>query len=396
MVSQCPTAPTRASAAAWYGSISGAAAPANAREALSERRSRRSPSSRTSRRSSRCRSRRCTSSATSTASTRSSRQVVNNASGSLRPLVEQLFAASSPTSSASCSTSSTTRARPGSRTACRRRRALRVRARDAARAVELMRELAAPLHAQARRAASSRIRSTPMFRELLFARELERTAGVRRALIDPFVRHDRDARARADASRTSIRNLAVGELVVAGDLGDRGPRIDKVIELLMQQPNVAITWGNHDAELDGRRASGIRRAIATVVRLSLRYRRLAQLEEGYGISLAPVERLARDVYGDDPAERFAVKGEGLRDPLLLARMQKAVGDPAVQARGRAVPPPHRVAARAPRAAPPHRSGGRHRRARRHDAPAARHALADDRLGRSVRAVGRRAALPRPR
>ena len=64
--------------------------------------------------------------------------------------------------------------------------------------------------------------------------------------------------------------------------------------------------------------------IATVVRVSLRYRRLAQLEEGYGITMAPVEKLARDVYGDDPAERFACKGEGLRDPLLMARMQKAM------------------------------------------------------------------------
>ena len=63
--------------------------------------------------------------------------------------------------------------------------------------------------------------------------------------------------------------------------------------------------------------------IATVIRLSLRYRRLAQLEEGYGIPLEPVERLARTVYGDDPAVRFAVKGDGVEDPVLLARMQKA-------------------------------------------------------------------------
>src|ERR1700761_3353580 len=40
--------------------------------------------------------------------------------------------------------------------------------------------------------------------------------------------------------------------------------------------------------------------------------------------MAPVEKLARTVYGDDPAERFAVKGEGLRDTLLMQRMQKAM------------------------------------------------------------------------
>jgi fructose-1,6-bisphosphatase-3 len=64
-------------------------------------------------------------------------------------------------------------------------------------------------------------------------------------------------------------------------------------------------------------------AIATVVRLSLRYQRLSQLEDGYGISLEPVRRLAREVYGDDPATRFLPKGELASDALLLARMQKA-------------------------------------------------------------------------
>jgi fructose-1,6-bisphosphatase-3 len=53
----------------------------------------------------------------------------------------------------------------------------------------------------------------------------------------------------------------------------------------------------------------------------LRYGRLAQLEEGYGISLAPLEELARKAYGDDPAEQFRVKGS---EDLLLARMQKAI------------------------------------------------------------------------
>ncbi|MGH7297941.1 MAG: fructose-bisphosphatase class III, partial [Polyangiaceae bacterium] len=45
---------------------------------------------------------------------------------------------------------------------------------------------------------------------------------------------------------------------------------------------------------------------------------------GYGIPVEPLEQLARAAYGDDPAERFRAKGEDLRDPLLLARMQKAI------------------------------------------------------------------------
>jgi len=60
-----------------------------------------------------------------------------------------------------------------------------------------------------------------------------------------------------------------------------------------------------------------------VLRVSLRYRRLSQLEEGYGITLQPLEYLAREVYGDDPAACYEVKGTGLRPTITIARMQKA-------------------------------------------------------------------------
>ena len=49
--------------------------------------------------------------------------------------------------------------------------------------------------------------------------------------------HDLDFAAVRSASRF-IRTLGVAELIVAGDLGDRGPRIDKVMDYLMRQPNV--------------------------------------------------------------------------------------------------------------------------------------------------------------
>ncbi|HEU4730457.1 MAG TPA: fructose-bisphosphatase class III [Kofleriaceae bacterium] len=162
----------------------------------------------------------------------------------------------------------------------------------------------------------------PVFRELLFSDELAREPAFVDRLIEPFLRHERDTELVRAIARV-IRNLAVGELVVAGDLGDRGPRIDKVIEVIAAQPNVSITWGNHDANWLAA-CLGHPAAIATVVRLSLRYQRLGQLEDGYGISLAPVARLAREAYGDDPAEQFGVKGEPGGDAVLLARMQKAI------------------------------------------------------------------------
>ncbi|GAC1446580.1 MAG: fructose-1,6-bisphosphatase [Pyrinomonadaceae bacterium] len=120
-----------------------------------------------------------------------------------------------------------------------------------------------------------------------------------------------------------VRDLTISELIVAGDLSDRGERGDKVIGYLMEQPNVRFTWGNHDASWMGA-CLGSDVCIATVVRISLRYRRLSQLEEGYSIIMSPLEKLAREVYADDPVEFFKTKGKGLRDDLLMARMQKAM------------------------------------------------------------------------
>ncbi len=158
--------------------------------------------------------------------------------------------------------------------------------------------------------------------ELVFADALARQPVFLDRLLEPFVGHARDGELVRAIAR-AIRDLAVGELVVAGDLGDRGPRIDRVIDVIAQQPRAAITWGNHDASWMAA-SLGQPAAIATVVRLSLRYQRLAQLEDGYGISLAPVAQLAREVYGDDPAACFEIKGDAGLATRPLARMQKAI------------------------------------------------------------------------
>jgi hypothetical protein len=59
--------------------------------------------------------------------------------------------------------------------------------------------------------------------------------------------------------------------------------------------------------------------IAHVLRISTRYRRLAQLEEGYGVNLQPLESLVRAVYKDDPASCFPLKNSGLREKETVAR-----------------------------------------------------------------------------
>ena len=59
------------------------------------------------------------------------------------------------------------------------------------------------------------------------------------------------------------------------------------------------------------------------MRVSLRYRRLGQVDEGYSIPWTPLEHLANTVYKDDPAEHFRPKSSGMRPDILVARMQKA-------------------------------------------------------------------------
>lgn len=162
---------------------------------------------------------------------------------------------------------------------------------------------------------------TELFEELFEMPVWERDPEYTQTLIRVFVEGGAIFEVVRAASRLA-RNLSVGEIFVAGDMGDRGERIDKVIDYLMRQPNVAITWGNHDTSWMGA-CLGEPTAIATVLRLSLRYQRLEQLEEGYGILIEPLEHLARTVYGNDPAERFHAKSSGLRDDLTMARMQKA-------------------------------------------------------------------------
>ena len=85
-----------------------------------------------------------------------------------------------------------------------------------------------------------------VFRELLFGKYLDRSQAFIDALLAPIREHRDELDFLRHISRV-IRSLLVSELIVAGDFGDRGPRIDRVIETVMHQRNVVITWGNHDA-----------------------------------------------------------------------------------------------------------------------------------------------------
>ena len=133
-----------------------------------------------------------------------------------------------------------------------------------------------------------------------------------------------------EALSTAIKRMAVDRLHIVGDIFDRGPGADVVMDSLLDYHCVDIQWGNHDILWMGA-ASGSRTLVATVLANSIHYNNLDVIESGYGISLRPLSIFANEVYKDCDTRRFAVKLTGPdadqyseKDKLLSARMHKAI------------------------------------------------------------------------
>ena len=125
-----------------------------------------------------------------------------------------------------------------------------------------------------------------------------------------------------------IQNLTIDNLHIIGDIFDRGPRADIIMNALMQFHDVDIQWGNHDISWMGA-ATGNLACICVVLRIAISYNSFDVLEDGYGINLRPLSMFAANVYRDDPCERFQPKilDENIYDavdPGLAAKMHKAI------------------------------------------------------------------------
>lgn len=92
-----------------------------------------------------------------------------------------------------------------------------------------------------------------------------------------------------------IKRLAVDHLHIIGDIYDRGPHADKIMDYLMHHHSLDIQWGNHDVLWMGA-AAGSQACIANVLRNNIRYHNLEILESGYGISLRPLALFALSTY----------------------------------------------------------------------------------------------------
>ena len=125
-----------------------------------------------------------------------------------------------------------------------------------------------------------------------------------------------------------ISKLSIFKLHILGDVYDRGPGGDVVLDTLKNYHSVDIQWGNHDILWMGA-AAGNKACIANVIRICTRYDNLHTLEVGYGISLRPLVTFAMNTYGNDPCPNFkavASTKDAMYDADLasLSKISKAI------------------------------------------------------------------------
>lgn len=127
----------------------------------------------------------------------------------------------------------------------------------------------------------------------------------------------------------TIKRLIVDKLHIVGDIFDRGPRPDIVMDDLINYDNVDIQWGNHDILWMGA-ASGSRTCIANALNNAFTYSNLETIEVGYGINLRPLALFASQTYGENNLSCFMPKkydtktSNGSTSPKLVAAMHKAI------------------------------------------------------------------------
>ena len=124
----------------------------------------------------------------------------------------------------------------------------------------------------------------------------------------------------------AIKRLVVDRLHIVGDIFDRGPGADVILNALMEHHSVDIQWGNHDILWMGA-AAGSMACIANVINNSMSYSNLDVVEIGYGINLRPLATFAGETYGDCSCFMPKLLGRESykpKDIALVAKMHKAI------------------------------------------------------------------------
>ncbi len=128
----------------------------------------------------------------------------------------------------------------------------------------------------------------------------------------------------------SIHKLIIDHLHIVGDVYDRGPLPDKIMDRLLNYHSLDIQWGNHDMLWIGAYL-GDRISMANVIRICARYDNLDIVEDRYGISLRGLLNLSEKYYKEDSCNEFLPKlskDDELKysehEILQIARMHKAM------------------------------------------------------------------------
>ncbi len=119
----------------------------------------------------------------------------------------------------------------------------------------------------------------------------------------------------------TTQRLVVDHLHVVGDIYDRGPEPDKIMETLINYHSVDIQWGNHDALWIGAFA-GSKVCLANIIRICARYNNLEIIEDVYGINLRPLLNLAEKYYDDNPAFRPKIDSDEKQSNLEKSQITK--------------------------------------------------------------------------
>ena len=101
------------------------------------------------------------------------------------------------------------------------------------------------------------------------------------------------------ALAASIQRLVVDHLHVVGDIYDRGPPPDDIMERLIGLHSVDIQWGNHDIVWLAAKG-GSRPALMNLIRIQARYGNLAILEDRYGMNLRALIEYSQKYYTSLP------------------------------------------------------------------------------------------------
>ncbi|OTN86551.1 hypothetical protein A5819_003401 [Enterococcus sp. 7E2_DIV0204] len=94
------------------------------------------------------------------------------------------------------------------------------------------------------------------------------------------------------------QRFVIDHLHVIGDIYDRGPHPDKIMDSLMTYHSLDIQWGNHDIIWLGA-VSGSKACLANVLRICARYGNLDLLEEAYEIDLRRLKSFSRKTYQEN-------------------------------------------------------------------------------------------------